>query len=137
MKLVLLGALALVLSYPPVPLPLLSFFALIPAVLLVRQAAQTGDTRAAFRWGWWYGLAANALVLYWMIFALWHFTPFSALGYLATIAALGLFTACLFWFLVRLRLAAPKVPLWVTFPIAWTALEWFVGHINIMHRLAD
>lgn len=130
MKLVALGALALVLSYPPFPLPPLSFFALIPAVLLVRQAAQTGDTRAAFRWGWWYGLASNALVLYWMVIALWHFTPFSALGYLATISALGLFTACMFWFVVRLRQAAPAAPLWITFPVAWTALEWFVGHIG-------
>ena len=130
MKLVALGALALVLSYPPFPLPPLSFFALIPAVLLVRQCVQTADARAAFRWGWWYGLATNALVLYWMIFALWHFTPFSALGYVATIAALGLFTGCLFWFVVRVRLAAPAVPLWVIFPVAWTTLEWFVGHIG-------
>ena len=130
MKLVALGALALALSYPPFPLPPLSFFALIPAVLLVRQAAQAGDTRAAFRWGWWYGLAANGLVLYWMVFALWHFTPFSALGYFATIALLGLFTACTFWFVVRVRLVAPALPLWVIFPVAWTMLEWFVGHIG-------
>jgi apolipoprotein N-acyltransferase len=129
-KLVALGALALALSYPPFPLPPLSFFALIPAVLLVRQAAQAGDARAAFKWGWWYGLAANGLVLYWMIVALWHFTPFSALGYVATTAALGLFTACMFWFIVRVRLAVPAVPLWVIFPVAWTALEWLVGHIG-------
>jgi apolipoprotein N-acyltransferase len=130
MKLIALGALALALSYPPFPLPPLSFFALIPAVLLVRQAAQPADLRAAFRWGWWYGVAANGLVLYWMIFALWHFTPFSALGYLATIAVLGLLTACCFWFVVRVRVAAPTVPLWVIFPVAWTALEWVIGHIG-------
>ena len=130
MRLIALGALALALSYPPFPLPPLSFFALIPAVLLVRQAAQAGDARAAFRWGWWYGLATNGLVLYWMIVALWHFTPFSALGYVATIAALGLFTACLFWFVVQVRLTAPAVPLWVIFPVAWTALEWVIGHIG-------
>lgn len=130
MKLVALGALALALSYPPFPLPPLSFFALIPAVLLVRQAAQSADARAAFRWGWWYGLVSNGLVLYWMVFALWHFTPFSALGYFATIAALGLFTACLFWLVVRVRIALPRVPLWLTFPVAWTALEWMIGHIG-------
>ena len=128
--LVVAGALALFLSYPPFPLPPLSFFALVPAVLLVRQAAQAADARSAFRWGWWYGLAANALVLYWMVFALWHFTPFSALGYVATVAALGLFTACLFWFVVRLRLTAPAVPLWVTLPLAWTTLEWLIGHLG-------
>ncbi len=49
MKLVALGALALFLSYPPFPLPPLSFVALIPALLLMRQAIQAADARAAFR----------------------------------------------------------------------------------------
>jgi apolipoprotein N-acyltransferase len=109
---------------------MLSFFAITPAVLLIRQAVTAADPRRAFRWGWWYGLAANALVLYWMVVALWHFTPFSALGYLATVAILGLLTAVMFWFVVRLRLALPGVPLWVVFPVAWTALEWLVGHLG-------
>jgi len=128
--LVALGALALFFSYPPFPLPFLSFFAITPAVLLVRQAVQDADPRRAFRWGWWYGVATNALVLYWMIVALWHFTPFAALGYLATVAVLGLMTGVLFWFVVRVRLAAPAVPLWVVLPVAWTALEWLIGHLG-------
>ena len=121
--LVTLGALALTASYPPFPLPILSFFAITPAVLLVRQGVLAADPRAAFRWGWWYGLVTNALVLYWMVVALWHFTPLSALGYLATIAVLGLLTGAMFWFVVRIRLAAPAVPLWVVLPVAWTTLE--------------
>ena len=128
--LVALGAIALTASYPPFPLPLLSFFAIVPAVLLIRQAVQDADPRAAFRYGWWYGLITNAFVLYWMIVALWHFTPFSALGYLATIAVLGLFTGVMFWFVVRIRLAAPGVSLWVVLPVAWTALEWVIGHLG-------
>jgi apolipoprotein N-acyltransferase len=124
------GALALLLSYPPFPLPFLSFFAVTPAVLLVRRAAQDADPRSAFRWGWWYGLAANGAILYWMIVALWHFTPFSALGYVATIGVLGVATAGFFWFVVRLRLAMPAIPLWVVFPILWTALEWLIGHLG-------
>jgi apolipoprotein N-acyltransferase len=128
--LVVLGALALTASYPPFPLPFLSFFAIAPAVLLVRVAIAEGNPRHAFRWGWWYGLVTNAFVLYWMIVALWHFTPFSALGYFATIAVIGLFTGVMFWFVARVRLAAPRVPLWVAFPIAWTALEWMIGHLG-------
>ena len=128
--LVALGAIALTLSYPPFPLPILSFFAITPAVLLLRQAEAEADPRAAFRWGWWYGLITNALVLYWMVVALWHFTPFSALGYLATIAIIGLFTGVMFWFVVRMRLAAPAVPLWIVLPVAWTALEWLIGHLG-------
>jgi len=128
--LVVLGAIALTASYPPFPLPILSFCAIAPAVLLIRQAVLDGNPRSAFRWGWWYGLATNALVLYWMIVALWHFTPFSALGYFATIVIIGLFTGVMFWFVVRIRLAAPRVPLWVALPVAWTALEWLIGHLG-------
>ena len=128
--LVVLGALALVLSYPPFPLPMLSFFAITPAVLLIRKSVTDADPRGAFRWGWWYGVITNALVLYWMVVALWHFTPFSALGYLATIAIIGLFTGVMFWFVVKIRLAAPVVPLWVVLPVAWTTLEWWIGHLG-------
>ncbi len=128
--LVVIGAIALTASYPPFPLPPLSFLAITPAVLLVRQAILDNDYRKAFRWGWWYGLVTNALVLYWMVVALWHFTPFSALGYFATIAVLGLLTGLMFSFVARIRLAAPRVPLWVAFPVAWTALEWLVGHLG-------
>ncbi|MGH8065983.1 MAG: apolipoprotein N-acyltransferase, partial [Candidatus Entotheonellia bacterium] len=80
------------------------------------------------RWGFWYGVAAQGLVLYWLTVALWHFTPLSALGYLATIAIHGLWSAALFWFVTRVRLALPAVPLWAAFPVAWTAMEWVLGH---------
>jgi apolipoprotein N-acyltransferase len=123
-----LGAVALAASYPPFHLPVLSFVAVAPAVLLIRQAAREEDPGGALRIGFWYGLAAYGLVLYWLVVALWHFTPLSALGYLATITVEALWTAALFWFVVRVRLRAPRVPLWVVFPVAWTAVEWAVGH---------
>ena len=106
-----LGALGLVASYPPFRFPAVSFVALTPAVLLLQELVAGNDPRRAFRWGFWYGFIAYACVLYWLIVALWHFTPLSALGYLATIAGLGLFTAVLFWFVVRVRLRFPHVPL--------------------------
>lgn len=130
MLLVVLGAIALTASYPPFSLPFLSFLAITPAVLLVRQAVIDANPRTAFRWGWWFGLVSNAFVLYWMIVALWHFTPLSALGYLGSIAVLGLFTGMMFWFVVRIRLSAPAVPLMLVFPVAWTALEWVMGHLG-------
>jgi len=128
--LIVLGAIALTLSYPPFLIPPVSFCAIIPVVLLVQQAVAESNPRAAFRWGWWYGLVSNAFVLYWMIVALWHFTPLSALGYLATIAVLGLLTGTMFWFVTRIRLAVPRVPLWVVLPVGWTALEWLIGHLG-------
>ncbi|OLC06889.1 MAG: apolipoprotein N-acyltransferase [Gemmatimonadetes bacterium 13_1_40CM_70_11] len=126
--LIALGALALTASYPPFTLPVLSFFALTPMVLLVRECVTAADPRRAFRWGFWYGVASQGLVLYWLVVALWHFTALAALGYLATIAILGLETGVLFWFTVRVRLRFPRVPLALVLPIAWTALEWVLGH---------
>ena len=126
--LIALGAALLALSYPPFPFPLLSFVALAPAVVLVRQLAAAGDLPRALRLGFWYGSVSQGLVLYWLVVALWHFTPLSALGYLATIAIYGLWTAGLFWLLVRIRTRFPPAPLWALFPIVWTAVDWGIGH---------
>ena len=123
-----LGAIALVGSYPPFPLPFLSFVAVVPAVLLLEDAAHS--PRRAYTWGFRYGLCANALVLYWIVIALWHFTPLAALGYAITVFMLGVFTGGLFWFTTRVRAAYPRVPLALVFPLAWTALEWGVGHLG-------
>jgi len=132
-SLIAAGALLLVVSYPPFALspltPALSFIALAPAVLLVREV-EGGDARRAFKIGFWYGFAANSLVLYWLIVALWRFTKLSALGFLATVSIIAALTGLLFWFLVRLRARLPGIPLWVTFPIGWTALEWLIGHLS-------
>ncbi len=95
--LIALGALALTASYPPFALPVLPFFAVTPAVLLIRQGVTDADPRRAFRWGFWYGVVAQGGVLYWLVVALWHFTKLAALGYLATIVILGLWTGVLFW----------------------------------------
>ncbi len=126
--LVALGAVALIASYPPFPLPVLSFVAVVPAVLLLQESA--GDPARAYRWGFRYGLAANGVVLHWIVVALWHFTPLAALGYVVTVFLLGVFTGGLFWFVTRARIAYPTVPLAVVFPVAWTALEWVVGHLG-------
>lgn len=128
--LVVAGSLLLAIAYPPFHLFVPSFVCLVPAVWLI--AGGEGDPRPLRRHlvqGFWFGLLSNALVLYWMVVALWHFTPLSALGYAATITVLGLFHAGLFavtgW--VRRRTG---LGLLVIFPLLWTALEWTVGHLG-------
>jgi apolipoprotein N-acyltransferase len=126
--LVALGAALLAASYPPFRLPVLSFLALTPAVVLLRRFESDRDLRGAMRWGFWYGFVTQGAVLYWLVVALWHFTPLSALGYLATIVLFGLWHALIFWLVVRVRLRLPAVPVAIVFPVAWTAVEWAVGH---------
>src|SRR5207248_2296915 len=96
--------------------------------VLVRRLEQQSDARDALRWGFAYGFVTQGAVLYWLVVALWHFTPMSALGYLATIAIFGLWHGLLFWFVLRVRRRFPSVPFALVFPIAWTAVEWAVGH---------
>ncbi len=126
--LIALGAVFLTASYPPFHLPAASFIAIAPAVFLLRVLTARGDPRLAFRLGFWYGVAANGLVLHWLVVALWHFTPLAGLGYLATVAVLGLWCAALFWLVVRVRARLPTMPLWLLVPILWTAMEWGIGH---------
>ncbi|MEX0692637.1 MAG: hypothetical protein WD043_12425, partial [Gemmatimonadales bacterium] len=122
------GAILLALAYPPFHLLLPTFVCLIPAVILVERAGtQTRPVRWALQTGFWYGVAAHGLVLYWMVVALWHFTPMSALGYLATVAILSGWMSLVFagtaW--IRARTALPMV---LVFPVLWTAAEWMMGH---------
>jgi apolipoprotein N-acyltransferase len=126
--LIALGAVLLAASYPPFSLPILSFFAVTPAVVLVRELARAEDFRGAVRLGFWYGFVSQGVVLYWLVVALWHFTPLSALGYLATIVVYGVWTAGLFWLVVKVRVRFPALPLWVVLPLVWTASEWGIGH---------
>lgn len=126
--LVAAGAVLLTVAYPPFHLFLPSFVCLVPAVwLILAGEADSRPLRRHLVQGFWFGLLSNALVLYWMIVALWHFTPLSALGYAATIAILALWSASLFavtgW--VRRRTG---LGLLAVFPVLWTAVEWGVGH---------
>ncbi len=122
------GALLLTLAYPPFHLFVPSFICLAPAIwLIVAAEADPRPLRRRLAQGFWFGLLSNGLILYWMIVALWHFTPLSALGYAATIAVLAWWSAVLFaltgWVGRR-----TGVSLLAVFPVLWTAVEWAIGH---------
>lgn len=126
--LVAAASLLLVLAYPPFHLFVPSFVCLVPAVWLIeRGETDPRPLRRQLVQGLWFGALSNGLVLYWMVVALWHFTPLSALGYAASVAVLALWSAGLFavtgW--VRRRTG---IGLLVIFPILWTAVEWGIGH---------
>ncbi len=121
------GAVLVGAAYPPFHLLLPSFVCVIPAVWLVSDGlSDPRPIRRHLAQGFWFGLFANGLVLYWMVVALWHFTSLAALGYLAT-AILALYSASVFalsgWVTRRTGLG-----LLVTLPVFWTAAEWAIGH---------
>lgn len=126
--LLLAGTVLTVLAYPPFHLLVPSFVCLVPAVWLLDAGA---DDPRPFRrhvvQGFWFGWLTQGAVLYWMVVALWHFTPLSLLGYVATITILALYTGVLFG-VTGLVIRRTGLPLVAVFPVFWTAMEWWVGH---------
>jgi apolipoprotein N-acyltransferase len=144
-----LTSLLLFAAYAPAALVVPSFVALVPLLWALDEGAPgLGGTEAtsvpgsigpplserpaapAFRLGYWFGVLGWGLILHWMPMALWHFTPLSAAGYLAAVfivlapqwGAAAWATA-----LVRRRTG---LPLWLVFPVVWTAVEWIGGHYH-------
>ena len=121
-------AVLLFVGYPPYSLVLPPFVALVPLLWRLEDRLDpSAATAGAAKLGFWAGLLANGLVLYWIVVALWHFTPLSAAGYIATILILAGYWALLCWTTVWVR-RRTGLPLWVVFPLLWTAVEWCIGH---------
>jgi len=126
--LLLAAAVLTVLAYPPFHLLVPSFVCVVPAVLLLARG--DGDARPVRRQvvqGFWFGLLTHGAVLYWMVTALWHFTPLAGLGYVATILILATYNAVLFGATGEV-MRRTGLPVIVVLPIFWVALEWWVGH---------
>lgn len=124
-------AFLLFITYEPVGWAALAFVALYFFLDELERARAAGWTAwQAVRLGYWFGVLANGVVLYWMVIALWHFTPLSLLGYLASVfLVLAPQWALLVWLLHRVQ-ARTTIPLWVAFPILWTAVDWIGGHLG-------
>lgn len=125
------GAALMFTAYPPASLVLPSFLCLVPFLWGLEETAQRPDAgRQIAVFGYWYGVIANGVILYWMVVALWHFTPLSALGYASSLLlALGPLWSLLAWATHRATRRA-GIPLWVAFPLFWTAHEWLLAHLS-------
>jgi apolipoprotein N-acyltransferase len=121
-------AVLLFVSYPPYSLVVPSFLCLVPLLWRLEDRLDpAAATDGAAKLGFWTGLLAGGLVLYWIVIALWHFTPLSAAGYLASILVIGAWWSALAWATVWVR-RRTALPLWVVFPLLWTTVEWGIGH---------
>jgi len=122
------AALLLNLAYPPFHLFLPSFVCLVPVLLLLHEpVGRAGRLRTHLVQGFWFGVIANGILFHWVAVALWKFKPWIWLAYVPSILLLGLYTGVLFVLVVWLRRQA-ALPLILTFPAAWTALEWLLSH---------
>ncbi len=151
-----LTAALLFLAYPPFGLVVAAFVALAPFVWALDEIAgaptrretdapgakaensapvrRSADGAGEEGWaevvrvGFWTGALANGLVFYWLVIALWHYTPLALAGYLGAIL-LDLapwwtaFALAYVW--VRRRTG---LPVWLVLPLLWTAMEWLIGH---------
>jgi len=118
------------LAFPPFHLILPSFVLLVPLCWLLNSAETAPRPVAhAARVGFWAGLVTQGVFLYWMVVALWHFTPLSALGYLVSVVVLSGWTAGLAAATVWSWRRLPTVPRWLVFAIHWTTMEWLIGHV--------
>lgn len=121
-----LVAVQLFLAYPPASLVVPSFCALVPFIWVLEQP---GGLKP-FWVGYLFGVFANGVVMYWIVVALFHFTPLSAVGY---VAAVGVVLAPMWgivsWAYLRVR-ARTTIPSWVAFPLIWTAVEFLQAHLS-------
>jgi apolipoprotein N-acyltransferase len=131
-----LVAVLLFVAYPPASLVVPSFCALVPFLWVLERTAS--ERRAGpptwrlgdFLLGYWFGACANGVVLYWIVVALFHFTPLSLAGYLAAIfIVLAPMWGIVSWAYLRVR-TRTTIPVWVAFPLIWTAVEFLQAHLG-------
>lgn len=134
-----LTAALLFLAYAPASLVVPSFCALVPFIWTLERYVQevryARDTSGltfwrAFRVGYWFGAWVNGVVLYWIIVALFHFTPLSIAGYFGAIfIILAPMWGIVSWAYLRVR-TRTTIPVWVAFPLIWTAVEFLQAHLG-------
>src|SRR5581483_5564481 len=119
----LLSGIALGLGFPKFDFGLLAWVAFVPLLLAVEGQAP----RRVFGYAWVQGFACNLVALYWVEFTLHHFAgvnPVLATGPLLLLAAIeALYTGLPIW-AAELTTARLRLPIFVTLPIVWPAIEW-------------
>lgn len=128
--LVIASGLALALAFPKSDVSLLAWVAFVPFF----YAVEGEPLKNVFWWGWLQGLACYVGSLYWVVITLNEFAGvnfvLSLIPMLLLAGVVGIFTATSMWageFCAR-RL---RLPIVVTMPIAWAAVELFRTYFPI------
>ena len=122
------SGLALGLAFPKFDYGLLAWVAFVPLFYVIEGESM----RRVFGWAYLQGFAANAVSLYWIPIPLHDFADvrieFAIFPMLLLAAAVAINTAIAIWageFVAR----RARIPMVITMPIAWTALEWFRTYV--------
>ena len=121
--LAMMSGLALAAAFPKVDLSLLAWIAFVP--LLYAIAGES--PRKTFAYAWLQGFACYVASVYWIAETLHNFTSLrvdlAIVPMLLLAGVMALFTAISF-FVATYTSEHLKLPIVVTLPIAWTAIEW-------------
>lgn len=130
LRLPIVSGVLLTLSFPPFHLLIPPFVALVPYLIFL-GGLTTSDERdlSPFRASLWMGIVYYGTLLYWLFTALVFYTWLALLGYVITVVVLSLFLAVAGWAVHRLR-SDRGIPLWLSLPVFWTAMEWLRGNLG-------
>lgn len=125
----LVSGVVLALAHPPFHLLFPSFVGLVPFLIWLGSLPDGEEgRREARRGGFFLGLVYYTLLLYWLAVALIWYTPLAILAFLAPVLIL-----CAFLSLMTLGVHEARHrlgwPLWLAFPVFWTANEWLRGNL--------
>jgi apolipoprotein N-acyltransferase len=129
-ELAAISGLVLAAAFPKIDLNLLAWVAFVPLL----YAIEGESPGAVFRYAWVQGFTCYVASLYWVVITLHSFAGveivLAVLPLLLLAAVLAIYTGSAFWAATyitdRLRL-----PLVITLPIAWTAVEWIRTYFPI------
>ncbi len=128
--LAVISGLALAAAFPKVDLSLLAWIALVPLL----YAIEGESPRRVFFYAWIQGFACYVASVYWIAITLHSFTSlpvYQAIAPMLLLAAvLALFTAVSFAVAVFVT-ARLELPIVLTLPVVWTAVEWIHTYFPI------
>jgi apolipoprotein N-acyltransferase len=118
-----ISGLALAAAFPKLDFNLLAWVAFVP-LLYAAEGERPGQV---FRYGWIQGFACYIASLYWVVITLHSFAgvriALAVLPLVLLAAVLAIFTGVALWAAVY-SAGKLRIPIAVTLPIAWTAVEW-------------
>jgi apolipoprotein N-acyltransferase len=121
--LAVISGLALAAAFPKVDLNLLAWVAFVPLLYAIR-AESAGRV---FFYAWLQGVACNIASVYWIATTLHNFTSLRtelAIAPMLLLAAIMSLYGATAFALADFSAARLRLPLVITLPVAWTALEW-------------